>query len=376
MITEFASPERETKEKIQEQNSILKNNSLVKTLLNSTSDIIIVINKERQIVLANDKCLNLLNIKDEETIIGKRFGEAIECVHSDETEGGCGTTQYCKYCGAVNGILKCQKTEQNIIEECRIIAKKDEVIEALNLRVWTTPFEFSGEKFIIFAAKDISDEKHRQFLERIFFHDIMNLAGGLQGIMELMPELDPDSAKEFQSDGLKVTQQLIGEIESQKSLLAAERGELQVEFRETDASTLLSYICNLYRNHEVADKKFIAQPEITGDTIINTDSVLLTRVIGNLIKNALEASNKGQTVKVSYKKEKGEIIFSVHNETVIPEEVKLQMFNKSFSTKASSGRGLGTYSIKLLTEKYLKGMVEFTSEEGKGTTFFIKFREE
>ena len=38
----------------------------------------------------------------------------------------------------------------------------------------------------------------------------------------------------------------------------------------------------------------------------------------------------------------------------MPDEVKAQIFERSFSTKGR-GRGIGTYSIKLLTERYLEG---------------------
>jgi CheY-like chemotaxis protein len=50
--------------------------------------------------------------------------------------------------------------------------------------------------------------------------------------------------------------------------------------------------------------------------------------------------------------------------------VQLQMFQRSFSTKGR-GRGIGTYSVKLLTEKYLKGRVAFTSDPLTGTTFSV-----
>ncbi|MCX6911436.1 MAG: ATP-binding protein [Verrucomicrobia bacterium] len=54
----------------------------------------------------------------------------------------------------------------------------------------------------------------------------------------------------------------------------------------------------------------------------------------------------------------------------MPPSVQLQVFNRSFSTKGS-GRGLGTYSVKLLTERYLKGKAGFTTSKEGGTTFFI-----
>jgi signal transduction histidine kinase len=54
----------------------------------------------------------------------------------------------------------------------------------------------------------------------------------------------------------------------------------------------------------------------------------------------------------------------------MPKEIQLQIFARSFSTKGQ-GRGLGTYSVRLLTEKYLKGKVWFKSSEKQGTTFYI-----
>ncbi len=64
------------------------------------------------------------------------------------------------------------------------------------------------------------------------------------------------------------------------------------------------------------------------------------------------------------------IFFFVYNKTVMTESVKLQVFQRSFSTKGK-GRGIGTYSVKLFVERYLKGKVAFVSEEGKGTTFSV-----
>jgi signal transduction histidine kinase len=105
--------------------------------------------------------------------------------------------------------------------------------------------------------------------------------------------------------------------------------------------------------------------------MINADETLLSRVLGNMLKNALEASNPGEEVSVGVSEEAGRAVFSVNNPAVMPKEVKLQVFNRSFSTKGT-GRGLGTYSIKLIGERYLKGETGFTSEPGVGTTFTLK----
>jgi len=96
----------------------------------------------------------------------------------------------------------------------------------------------------------------------------------------------------------------------------------------------------------------------------------LKRVIVNAIKNAMEAIDKGETVDLSVRTENHAVQFEIHNKSFMPQDVQSRIFRKSFSTK-SRDRGIGTYSIKLFTEKYLKGKVWFTSTSEQGTTFYI-----
>jgi signal transduction histidine kinase len=56
----------------------------------------------------------------------------------------------------------------------------------------------------------------------------------------------------------------------------------------------------------------------------------------------------------------------------MPEAVRQQVFQRSFSTKEGQGRGIGTWSVKLLTERYLGGAVAFVSEPGRGTVFSVR----
>ena len=105
--------------------------------------------------------------------------------------------------------------------------------------------------------------------------------------------------------------------------------------------------------------------------VLHSDGRLLARVLGNLIKNALEASTRGQTV-TAWDQEGAMPSFFIHNESVMSDAVRHQMFQRSFTTKSGVGHGLGTYSVKLLTENYLDGTVEFNSTEQDGTTFIVR----
>ena len=90
-----------------------------------------------------------------------------------------------------------------------------------------------------------------------------------------------------------------------------------------------------------------------------------------MLKNAIEASSEGQAVTLSCDSEDEVISVNVHNAAAIAHEAQLQIFNRSFSTKEGVGRGIGTYSMKLLGEEYLKGCVSFTSTADTGTTFTL-----
>jgi hypothetical protein len=76
-------------------------------------------------------------------------------------------------------------------------------------------------------------------------------------------------------------------------------------------------------------------------------------------------------VRVSAETQGDAVVFRVHNPGAMPEAVQRQIFQRSFSTKQGEGRGIGTHSVRLFTERYLGGQVEFTSAEADGTAFTV-----
>jgi signal transduction histidine kinase len=91
----------------------------------------------------------------------------------------------------------------------------------------------------------------------------------------------------------------------------------------------------------------------------------------NLLKNALEATPVHGSVEVGVDSNSDTIRFWVKNDQVIPEDIQAQLFQRSFSTKGT-GRGIGTYSIRLLAENYLGGKVSFVSNKTEGTIFNVE----
>lgn len=366
--TAFAAAEKANEIKVLEQSKLFEDNAVIGKFANAIGKMLLVLNQQRQIVFANQLFMDFLGFKNVKDVLGKRPGDALKCVHAEKAQYGCGTTEFCKMCGAVRAILHSQKGQVSE-QECRISTINS---EALDLRVIATPYQQNEENFTIFAISDISNEKRRQLLERVFFHDVLNSASAISGISYILQEIDnPDEIMSMAKTLNRSADILIDEIISQRTLTAAERGDIELSFSTTGSFETLHDLAEMYDKHEISQNKDLALDPDSQNVGLVTDTALLRRIIANMVKNALEASMPGGTVSLKCIEDEKTVTFSIHNSTFMSRDVQLQLFKRSFTTKGV-GRGIGTYSMKLFGEKYLKGKVWFTSSEQEGTTFFLQ----
>ncbi len=171
-------------------------------------------------------------------------------------------------------------------------------------------------------------------MERIFFHDVLNSAGGISGLSSIMQEIqDPIELSEISKLINRVSDNLVGEIQSQRQLNAAERGDLTLTITEAGSLDILKQLGEIYSKHEVvADKKIVITPA-SENVIVKTDQVLLKRILGNMVKNAIEASSPASAVTLGCTQMDNAARFSVHNSTYMPRPTQLQLFKRSFTTK-------------------------------------------
>jgi hypothetical protein len=391
MKTEFAPAERASSDVVLQQYEKLARLPFVRDFLDAVPNMSVVLNEHRQIVFANRAFAGFLGFPSGGELLGKshceafnclykdvlgdRPGEAVGCIRSHLTEGGCGTSAFCKTCGAVISILNSQKLRTLDVQECRMICGNAGPSEtALDLRVWSRPIDVNGDVFTVFSVVDISNEKRRKALERIFFHDVLNTAGGMKGLVDLLiqSELSEAETKEISGMLAESADQLIEEIGAQRILSAAESGDLKISVQEIHSRDLLSRIVRQFHSYNIAKGKLLEIDAKAEDFVLGSDPVLLRRVMINLVKNALEAIGEGGTVTLGAFADGDSVCFTVYDAAVIPRDVQLQIFSRSFSTKGL-GRGLGTYSIKLISERYLHGQVSFVSNENDGTTFTVRY---
>ena len=374
-ITYFDTPERIDKKDLQQVSEKIFNLTYAKKILNSIPNMVVIVNEFRQVIYANDVFIKVVGLKKFQEVLGQKPGELVKCIHANATEWGCGTGRECRYCGAINTVLSSIKGNETVENEARITTLHHGKVIPLDLHIKASPFEFENKNYTLVVMTDISSIKKREQLERIFIHDLLNSTWSLQSRAELFPKEDLTGPQlELFTKMKSQIDRIMDEVEVQRDILRMERHELEIKMATIDTFELLESVVNSLIPLDIAKKKTIKIDDKCLKKSITTDPRILRRVLINLVKNALEASKEGESVIFGCFKIKGGISFKVTNNYVMTEEIKSQIFQRSFSTKGK-GRGLGTYSVKILVEEYLNGSVTFESTKEIGTIFTVRLKE-
>ncbi len=372
METRFASPDRSDKEVIRNEYEKVDSVEYARQIMNAMPCLSVILNSNRQIVYANEALTSLLGIDGMLETLGLRPGELVSCIHSRIMPGGCGTADACRQCGAVNTILKCMETHRPEKGECLITSVLEGQLLSFEFKVNCSPFFLGDDCFVIMTLTDISGEKRRKLLERTFLHDLANQTGNLQGLAYMIRQADVNGELGELSNILSTVSSTINdEIVSYRQLISAENNMLPINISDVNARDAIDTVIRSARFHDVSRDKEIAVVPPIPDVTFRTDPALLQRVLLNMMKNALEVTPSSGIIDIGCDlRNNNAITFYVRNTGVIPDHVKTQIFQRSFSTK-EEGRGIGTYSMKLFGERYLKGKVGFESDPESGTSFHI-----
>lgn len=369
--TQYAPALRSSSDQLMAEHELILTQSVFTEILGSVTGIGAIINKNREIVFANEDFLKNLGLEGISSVLGKRTGEIISCINAENNTGGCGTSLPCANCGAVNAIIESQRTGQKSCRDAFITTRVNGKISALDIRIISVPVIISATTFYLLVIQDISHEKRREALERIFLHDLLNSACALNGLLTLLRTgISPDKERKLINLTEEASRDIIDEIQTHKQLLAAENGDLEVIVRNVSTLSIVRESVNRIIFHKSGYDKQILIDQNAAKAKLQTDKVILERVMINLLKNALEATPAKGRVLIGVDDLTERVRFWVKNDQIMSSNTQMQLFQRSFSTKGT-GRGLGTYSIRLLTENYLNGSVSFVSNEKEGTIFEV-----
>ena len=334
----------------------------------------LVLDPEKHVVASNDNFLLDTDSGDIRALFGKKPGDLFMCENSVDT--GCGESANCQFCGIFRSLDECMAKHEPVSHTSRLMVKRDGFLQAYEFNTRCSPLKLNENMFYLLTLSDLSAEARRKDLERIFFHDILNVVSGLKGLSELMAESEDMCELKAYTETLKeISERLIDTVYSQRDLMQAEMRDLALNIRQVSAREILNSVLETAYFIAVPGSGMIQIKMEEEDFRFSTDPSLLLRVLLNMVKNALEAPNIIPGVTIRCSRTDNSVLFTVHNQAYIDHAESIGIFKPMHSAKGR-GRGLGTYSIRLISENYLKGKVRFHTHPEEGTCFSVELPSE
>jgi signal transduction histidine kinase len=366
LASHFAPAARASIEQLAADIDAVTGSEVVEALLSAAGGLLAVVNEERQVVAVNTAFLRMVDATDAQQALGLRPGEV---------PGGCGTSSRCSTCGAALAIVAALNGQEPTERKCVLTVDRDGSRQDLCLRVRAAGLRLGERQFVLLFLQDVTLVERLSEVQRSFFHDVRNILMGLRGSAELLVGSSQTELEELSGNVVKLADQLAAEVTLQQGLCGDGQGVALGPRQPVAVSQVMRDVLLTSRNHSAASGKHLDFQLPPQDTCVMGDAVIVGRILLNMTLNALEASPTGGRVRAwvetTGEDESGTVVLRVWNQGVIPENVAGRIFQRHFSTKADSGRGIGTWGMKLLAEDFLNGQVSFDTHATEGTTFSV-----
>lgn len=226
-----------------------------------------------------------------------------------------------------------------------------------------------------FGAREEAAQKAKDFLKDMvsdISHQLKTPLAALNMYMEIMME-DKEAVEVFGEKAILSLERMERLTENLLKIVRFDAKTISFEKTPCDVGGLVRDAAEGFMTRaEKEGKQLFLEGE---ETILNCDRSWTEEAVSNLIKNALDHTDKGDFVKISWEKSPVMIRISVEdNGSGISEEDIYHIFKRFYrsSSSASGGSGLGLPLAKAIVEGQ-GGNLTVSSQEGKGSTFVISF---
>lgn len=213
-------------------------------------------------------------------------------------------------------------------------------------------------------------------------HDLKTPVAKIAGIADILKIKFNNTPEQMEliDNVVNSTKELNNFINSILDLTKIESQNLTLRKESKDVNKLIEGIIEKLE-FEAGRKQMQIETELSPLYPIQIDTVLMNRVISNLIENAIKYAGKGKTVWVKTWDDADWVYVEIKDNGlgIAPDDLA-HIFDKFYrvkndSTHAIKGSGLGLYLVKYFIELH-NGVISASSQLGEGTTFIIKLRNE
>ncbi|MGZ0657407.1 PAS domain-containing sensor histidine kinase [Coraliomargarita sp. W4R72] len=248
--------------------------------------------------------------------------------------------------------------------------------------VWSSIKIDSGEMIGFFGVIiDITERRQLEDLKNEFDHlmrhDLKSPLNAVINFPEVIKGEGSLTAEQHEyldfirESGESMLEQIDRSLEMHKLEAGTSHSQLEATDLMAVLSTLRRTLLTLAESRQIRIE-CSCEPQINAQSAapFYTDPLLFKRLVGNLLKNAVEASPDNCAVTVSVSLQSGQRTILIHNYGAIPVAARKRFFGKFNTVGKYKGTGLGAYGSKLIADA-LGYDLSFTTDEEAGTTLSI-----
>jgi nitrogen fixation/metabolism regulation signal transduction histidine kinase len=261
---------------------------------------------------------------------------------------------------------KIQQTRLTERNEKIILNKASSEIEIL-VEAYNSMIDELGES----AAKLAKSEREQAWREmaKQVAHEIKNPLTPMRLTVQSFERNSLSKDDEANKKLKEFSQSLIQQIDVLSSIASAFSDFAKMPTQKKEQIEIISVVKFAL---DIFTEQYITYLPQEKNIYANLDKTQLIRIVTNLLKNAIQATENIEhpTIDVHVLSKENNLIISVtDNGKGIAEDLKELIFEPKFTTK-TSGMGLGLAITKNIIEAY-GGSISFTSAEGSGTVFTV-----
>jgi len=247
----------------------------------------------------------------------------------------------------------------------------------LNLEIMSKAIVYNQQDAILTIFRDITNRKKmerlKQDAEMIMQHDLKTPLNVMTGYSELfMKKKLPEDFQKYVFSIYESSNYMMNMLENSLDMIKIEDGTHKLKPEKFDLLFLINELRDEYgpimakKNVTLSFQKDGSDARWNDICYLTGEKIYIKRMLGNLIKNAIEASDHGNTVTVSIWNREDYHTIEIHNYGVIPESIRSKFFQKYMTEGKKGGVGLGTYSALLIARMH-GGSIDFSSSKEEGT---------
>ncbi len=278
--------------------------------------------------------------------------------------------------------------ESHVLGQTREITALRRNGEVFDIELWVHQLNFNDEIQFMGVIRDTSERKHADRIKTEFIstvsHELRTPLTSIKGALGMLKSgvlgEVPEKANHMIELAHNNTERLINLVNDILDVEKIQAGKIDLHLDSINITNLVKQSIESNEPYAKSCNVSLQFHNNCPDFQVYADNNRLQQVMANLISNAAKFSPDNSVVSIDITKHADLVRVSVSDNGLgIPEKYRNKIFQKfsqvdSTDSRQQSGTGLGLNITKAIIDQH-GGHINYTTEEGKGSTFFFELVE-